>query len=84
MIDCSSWAETKGMTLPTDLDAKDKATAKGKTIKERLEKLSGAQFDRQYYRREEKGCRKSLKKLLCRDSASNTSIAKWARSRFDH
>ena len=35
-------ASEKGVTLPTDLDAKDKAT------KQRLEKLSGEQFDRAY------------------------------------
>jgi putative membrane protein len=35
-------AESKGMTLPTDLSAKDKAT------KARLSKLSGEKFDRAY------------------------------------
>jgi putative membrane protein len=35
-------ASQKGITLPTSLDAKDKAT------KERLSKLSGEQFDRAY------------------------------------
>jgi putative membrane protein len=35
-------AESKGVTLPTTLDAQDKAT------KARLEKLSGEQFDRAY------------------------------------
>ena len=35
-------ASQKGVTLPTDLDAKDKAT------KARLEKLSGQQFDQAY------------------------------------
>lgn len=35
-------AESKGVTLPTDLSAKDKAT------KARLEKLSGENFDRAY------------------------------------
>lgn len=37
-----SIAQTKNITLPTDLDAKDKA------VKGRLEKLSGEQFDRAY------------------------------------
>jgi len=37
-----SLAQSKNMTLPTDVGAKHKAT------KERLEKLSGAQFDRAY------------------------------------
>ena len=35
-------AESKGVTLPTQLDAKDEAT------KKRLEKLSGEKFDRAY------------------------------------
>lgn len=39
-----SIAQQKGVTLPTDLDAKDKAA------KDRLSKLSGAQFDRAYMR----------------------------------
>jgi putative membrane protein len=37
-----SLASQKGVTLPTDLNAKDKA------LKDRLSKLSGAQFDRAY------------------------------------
>lgn len=37
-----SIAQQKNVTLPTDLDAKDKA------LKDRLSKLSGAQFDRAY------------------------------------
>ncbi|MBV9087493.1 MAG: DUF4142 domain-containing protein [Acidobacteria bacterium] len=37
-----SIASQKGMTLPTDLDAKDKA------LKDRLSKLSGDQFDKAY------------------------------------
>jgi putative membrane protein len=35
-------ASTKGITLPTDIDAKDQATY------DRLSKLSGAEFDRAY------------------------------------
>ena len=37
-----SIAQTKNITLPTDLSAKDKA------LRDRLEKLSGAAFDRAY------------------------------------
>ena len=37
-------ASSKGITLPTDLDAKDQATY------DRLSKLSGAEFDRAYMR----------------------------------
>jgi putative membrane protein len=37
-------ASTKGITLPTDIDAKDQATY------DRLSKLSGAEFDRAYMR----------------------------------
>ena len=39
-----SIAQEKGVQLPTDLDAKDKA------LKDRLSKLSGEQFDRAYMR----------------------------------
>ncbi len=68
-----SLASGKGITVPTDLDAKSKAQ------KARLEKLSGEEFDRAYMRDMERDHRKDVAEFK-RESASgkDQELKDWA------
>jgi len=66
-------ASAKGITLPSDLDAKDKATVS------RLEKLSGEQFDRAYMQTMTKDHKKDLAEFKKESTAGkDQEIKDWA------
>lgn len=66
-------ASSKGINLPTDLDAKDKST------KDRLSKLSGEQFDRAYMKDMVKDHTKDVAEFKkASDNAKDTDIRSFA------
>ncbi len=68
-----SLASGKGITVPSDLDAKDKATVS------RLEKLSGEQFDRAYMQAMTKDHKKDLAEFKKEStSGKDQQIKDWA------
>jgi putative membrane protein len=66
-------ASEKGVTLPTDLDAKDKA------LKNRLSKLSGDQFDRAYMQSMVQDHKKDVAEFQKESrSAKDSDVKNWA------
>jgi len=67
------WAETKGVTLPSDLNSKDKA------LRDRLSNLSGSDFDKAYIRDMVKDHKKDVAEFQRESNrASDPELKSWA------
>lgn len=67
------WAETKSVTLPADLNSKDKA------LKDRLSNLSGSDFDKAYIRDMVKDHKKDVAEFQRESNrASDPELKSWA------